>query len=48
MVADNDYVVIFVRSFIHPKTGKLIRRPDGGPMPLRVRASKLRKPDVKQ
>jgi hypothetical protein len=48
MNADDGYVVIFVRSFIHPKTRKLVRRPDGGPMPLRIRASKLRKPDLKQ
>lgn len=48
MVDDSDYVVIYRRSFIHPKTGKLVRRPDGGPMPIRVRASKLRKPDLKQ
>lgn len=43
MNAEPGYVVIFVRSYRHKKTGKLIRRPDGGPMPLRIRESDYRK-----
>jgi hypothetical protein len=37
---DDGYVVIFVTCFRHWKSGKLIRRPDGRPFPLRVRARK--------
>jgi len=37
---DDEYVVIFVTCFRHWRTGKVIRRPDGKPFPLRVRARK--------
>jgi hypothetical protein len=37
---DDDHVVIFVTCFRHWKTGKLIRRADGRPFPLKVKAKK--------
>lgn len=34
------YDVIFVKSFRHHKTGKIVRRADGGAIPIRVRRKK--------
>ena len=36
----SDYEIIFVRWFRHWRTGKIIRRPDGKPFPLRVRGDR--------
>ncbi|MEO7505988.1 MAG: hypothetical protein ABIZ95_02030 [Pyrinomonadaceae bacterium] len=31
------YTIIFVKSFRHYRTGKIIRRPDGKAFPIRIR-----------
>lgn len=33
----DDYIIVFVKSFRHWRTGRIIRRPDGKAFPLRVR-----------
>jgi len=38
--AKYDYIIIFVRSFRHWKTGRIVRRADGGVFPLRVRVKR--------
>ena len=37
---DTDYTVIFVKWFRHWRTGKIVRRPDGKPFPLKIRKPK--------
>jgi len=35
-----DYIIVFVRSFRHWRTGKIVRRSDGKAFPLRVRVKR--------
>lgn len=38
----DEYIIVFVRSFRHHRTGKIIRRPDGKAFPLRIRVKRAR------